>query len=58
MTDREVEIFIEEMGHLGDLWDEEQVKRIYGDKSLEDALDERKKLIGMQMGNLLAGLQG
>lgn len=34
--------FIEEMAAIGDYWTVEEVKKVYGRKSLEDALNERK----------------
>lgn len=41
MTNSEIRIFIKEMGKLGDVWEVADVKRVYGDRSLEDALQDR-----------------
>ncbi|MCR5143074.1 MAG: hypothetical protein K6C68_11225 [Ruminococcus sp.] len=45
MTANEIDIFIEEMDHMGDHWEKDQVENVYGDRSLEDALDDRKSSI-------------
>ena len=41
MTKAEISEFIERMEEIGDLWEPEDVERVYGDRSLEDALDDR-----------------
>lgn len=41
MTNLEIEIFIEKMEEFGDVWEVADVKRVYGDRSLEDALQDR-----------------
>ena len=41
MTKAEIGIFIERMEEIGDIWEEKDVKRVYGDWSLEDALKDR-----------------
>lgn len=41
MTDDEIEIFIERMGEFGDVWEAENVRRVYGHMSLEKALTDR-----------------
>lgn len=41
MTNLEIEIFIEKMEEFGDVWEVADVKRVYGDRSLEDALHDR-----------------
>ncbi len=41
MTKVEIETFIERMEEIGDVWDEADVERVYGDRSLEDALIDR-----------------
>ena len=41
MTKIEINIFIERMEEIGDLWEPEDVERVYGDRSLEDALEDR-----------------
>ena len=41
MTSMEIRNFIERMEEFGDVWEEEDVKRVYGNWSLEDALQDR-----------------
>ena len=41
MKENEINTFIERMEEIGDLWEPEDVERVYGDRSLEDALDDR-----------------
>ena len=41
MKEKEIAEFIEKMEEIGDMWDEEDVKRVYGDKSLQEALEDR-----------------
>lgn len=41
MKEEEIEIFIEKMEEIGDIWDPKDVKRVYGNRSLQDALDDR-----------------
>ncbi len=41
MTKEERQYFIERMEEFGDVWEDADVKRVYGRKSLQDALDER-----------------
>lgn len=42
MTSTEISTFIERMEEIGDIWEEEDVRRrVYGDWSLEDALQDR-----------------
>lgn len=43
MTKIEINTFIEKMEEIGDVWEPDDVERVYGDKSLEDALDDRMK---------------
>ena len=33
------------MGEIGDEWTPEEVERVYGNKSLQDALDDRKACV-------------
>ena len=47
MTENEIDIFIEEMDNMGDHWEREEVENVYGDKSLEYALDDRKTSIAI-----------
>ena len=46
MKKKEIAEFIEEMETIGDVWTPEQVKDVYGDTSLDDALADRKASIG------------
>jgi len=41
MTDTEIKAFIERMEEAGDIWEPEDVKRVYGDVTLTDALMDR-----------------
>lgn len=41
MTDLELNDFIERMGELGDEWEKEDAKRVYGDRTLAEALNDR-----------------
>lgn len=52
MSKNEIEIFIEEMEMLGDVWEPADVERVYGDKSLDEALTERKSMLG-DFGNII-----
>ncbi len=58
MTENEIDIFIEEMDNMGDHWEREEVENVYGDRSLEDALDDRRgsliklaEILGTVFGN-------
>lgn len=42
MNKKEIETFIEEMEIIGDIWEPEDVERVYGDSSLNEALEDRK----------------
>lgn len=46
MNKKEIDIFIEEMKNIGDVWKSEDVKRVYGKLKLEDALSDRKSVLG------------
>ena len=46
MKKKEIAEFIEEMEMIGDIWAPEQVKDVYGDVSLDEALADRKASIG------------
>lgn len=46
MKKAEVNEFIEQMGAIGDEWTEEQVEEVYGNHSLEEALEDRKSSVG------------
>ena len=41
MNKSEVNEFIERMEELGDTWEPEDVMRVFGDESLEDAIQKR-----------------
>ncbi len=45
MNKSDMNCFIEEMAAIGDYWTEEEVKDVYGRRSLEDALNERKSVV-------------
>lgn len=42
MDDKDIGIFIERMEEVGEIWDKEDVRRVYGDVSLEEALQDRQ----------------
>ena len=46
MTKSEIEAFIEEMEEIGDIWEPDDVARVYGDMTLAEALDSRKADMG------------
>lgn len=46
MTRNEIDAFIEEMEEIGDVWEPDDVERVYGDMTLADALDSRKSEMG------------
>lgn len=50
MTKKEIDIFIEEMEEIGDIWTPEQVKDTYGGWSLASALADRKGAVGKFLG--------
>ena len=41
MTKQELQEFIERMEEIGDVWEDADVERVYGDWLLEDALNDR-----------------
>ena len=41
MTKAEIDTFIEHREEIGDVWDTADVERVYGNRTLEDALDDR-----------------
>ena len=53
MTDIDVQTFIERMEELGDVWEKEDVERVYGDKSLDQALSDRMGDLNT-FGNIIA----
>ena len=42
MNKVEIDTFIETTGEFGDVWTVEQVHDVYGDKSLDEALTDRR----------------
>ena len=52
MTKQEREEFIERMEEFGDIWEDKDVKRVYGDMDLEDALNDRMTDM-MHFGNIM-----
>ena len=52
----EINEFIEEMESIGDEWNAEDVERVYGDSSLDEALADRKSALNSffdSMGKIL-----
>lgn len=47
MKKREMYIFMEEMEAIGDTWTLEEVERVYGNSTLDEALADRKGSMGM-----------
>lgn len=47
MSELEINTFIERMEEMGDAWEPEDVKRVYGDKTLEEALADRMDTMSM-----------
>ena len=52
MNKKEINEFIEEMESIGDIWTEEQVKDVYGNKTLEEALLERKSEVDLFLSSI------
>ena len=46
MKKKDIDAFIEEMESIGDEWTPEQVKDVYGNSTLDDALTDRKSSVG------------
>lgn len=55
MTTEEINTFIETMEEFGDVWAIERVKDVYGDKSLEEAINDRKAILA-QFGSIIGTL--
>lgn len=55
MTTEEINTFIETMEELGDVWTVERVKDVYSDKSLEEAINDRKAILA-QFGSIIGTL--
>ena len=47
MSKREIREFIRLMAQIGDEWEEEDVERVYGHMSLQEALADRRASLGM-----------
>ncbi len=47
MTEKEIDVFIEETQAVGDGWTRQEVAETYGDDSLETALADRKNMVNM-----------
>ena len=41
MSEQEINEFIKKMKRIGDIWEKPDFKRVYGEVSLEDALQDR-----------------
>ena len=54
MKKSEINEFIERTEEFGDEWTQEQVEEVYGDRSLEDALADRRSLWGQHAANISA----
>lgn len=52
MSDKDIYRFIEEMEAIGDIWEYEDAKRVYGHMSLEEALSDRKACVSMHLNNI------
>ena len=52
MTKEDISAFIDEMEYIGDVWNEEQVERVYGKLSFNQALDSRKAEVGLFLSSL------
>lgn len=57
MTKFDAEIFIEEMEEIGDVWTVDQVLDVYGDDTLESALEKRKSEVGIFMNIISSVIQ-
>lgn len=52
LSDLDINTFIERMEEIGDIWEPEDVARVYGDKSLDEALDDRTSALSL-FGNII-----
>ncbi|WP_026523284.1 hypothetical protein [Butyrivibrio sp. MB2005] len=52
MNREEIDQFIEKMEEIGDVWEAEDVERVYGNDSLEDALDSRTSEVNLYLNTL------
>ena len=53
MTKTEIDAYIERMEEIGDVWEPEDVERVYGDRTLKDALEDRMGDM-MAFGNIIS----
>ena len=53
MTKIDIDTFMERMEEIGDVWEPEDVERVYGDWTLEDALEDRMGDM-MAFGNIIS----
>lgn len=47
MSELEISTFIERMEEIGDMWEPEDVERVYGDRTLDEALADRMNDMSM-----------
>ena len=52
MTEQERQEFINRMEEIGDHWEDEEVKSVYGNMSLDDAINDRMGSMNI-FGNIL-----
>lgn len=52
MNKKEKEIFIEEMGKIGDVWTLEEVEDVYSNSTLNEALEDRKNSVNILLDNV------
>lgn len=45
MTKQEIHEFIDKMEEIGDVWEESDVDRVYGEMTLEAALNDRRSAV-------------
>ena len=53
MNKMEINEFIESMEEMGDIWSAEEVERVYGDSTLDEAIDDRMSCLDI-MGNIIS----
>lgn len=46
MTKQEIQDFIDKMEEIGDIWEADDVERVYGSMTLEAALKDRRSSVG------------
>lgn len=56
MDKKDIKKFIKEMAKIGDDWTEEQVEDVYGDKDLDEALEDRNTLVDMHLNNIVKAI--